>query len=92
MQKLTQIQLHNSLGNRRYKRKEIKLNILLIGENGVGKKTFINTVCNQSVFEDDGILEKEEQSNEFSIESKILSMLTTRILSFLFPSEILLTS
>ncbi|CUM51798.1 unnamed protein product [Debaryomyces tyrocola] len=56
---------------RRINKKGITFNLLLIGENGIGKKTFINTLCNQNVFEDEL---KPSYSNELRIESKTINV------------------
>lgn len=56
---------------RRINKKGITYNLLLIGENGIGKKTFINTLCNQQVFEDDS---KLSYSNDLRIDSKTINV------------------
>lgn len=69
--KLTYQFTPEQIRQRRINKKGITFNLLLIGENGIGKKTFINTLCNQYVFE---VGAKPFYSNELRIESKTISM------------------
>lgn len=59
---------------RRINKKGINLTILLIGENGIGKKTFINTLCNTLVFEDETV---PSFDNDLRIETKCIGTYTS---------------
>ncbi|CUM63721.1 uncharacterized protein PRCAT00001305001 [Priceomyces carsonii] len=52
-------------------RKGILLNLLLVGEEGIGKKTFLNTLCNQKYFKEE-LEEQDGDETTFKIERHIV--------------------
>ncbi|EGV60198.1 Septin-domain-containing protein, partial [Yamadazyma tenuis ATCC 10573] len=54
----------HELNTRRISKRFVDFNLLLIGENGVGKKSFINTLCEEAVFD---ITDTTSSTSEFHV-------------------------
>lgn len=62
---LTTKQSAEKLGQKRLSKKYVDFNVLLVGENGIGKKSFVNTLCEQEVYPQEKEDSVEEDTNGF---------------------------